>query len=177
MGLTGQSKALSYKTNARDRQSTDRVDQGSYPAYAEVLETDLEIPQEVASSKSLDHTAGWCVAPQSTFPVHLLPLRIRKDHIQSSAVDEKCLNHGHPVDIPVQACASVKACVCFGPQEPGHSWRESIEDEMVREKADQNFVDVVRHGFETQLRSQRLTELDQHRRRWDRVTHGVECWR
>src|SRR5690242_5768716 len=100
--------------------------QSTHATDIEVLYTDLEIPQEVAGSETLDHAASWCVTPQPGFPVHLLSLWVRKDHIQSSTVDEERLNHGDPVNVPVQAGALVKTCVRLWAHEFGYRRRQHV---------------------------------------------------
>lgn len=103
-----------YKANASHCQRANRVQQSAESRQRNVLGGYLQIPQEISCGKSLNHATCGRVSPQPAHPVHLLPFRVSEDDPEGGRVDEQSLDHGHPVDVPVQSRAPVEVVVHLG---------------------------------------------------------------
>ena len=69
-----------------------------------------EIPQEVASCKGLDQArrASVAVYALNSAMLHVSSLFICEHYPEGEGVDQKRLDEGHGVDVPIDACASVE---------------------------------------------------------------------
>ena len=144
-------KRTTYETNTGDCQSADGVDQRAYSSNVDVLGRDLKVPQEVSSSESLNHAASWCITPESTPPVHLVSLFILENDPQRSGAYEDSLDHGDPVDVPVESRALVEAIVYLGTDKLRNGRGKDMEDEMVTQEAEEDLMDMVRKCCQAQL--------------------------
>lgn len=68
------------------------------------------------------HARSGGVAPKSSPPIHLMSLLILENHPQSSCVDEEGLDHGYPMDIPVESRALIETLVSLWAHEFRNSW-------------------------------------------------------
>ena len=123
-------------------------------------------------SEALHQAASRSVAPKPPRPVHGFALTVCQDHEQCCTVDGDCLDHGYPVNVPVQTCALVEALVCLGTYESRQGRRQDIEYEVVPQKSEYDLVSVVWKGAQRELIGKRLCELYEERRSGDGITHG-----
>lgn len=124
------------------------------------------------SSEALHHAASWCVAPEPPRPVHLFALAIGEDHIEGGGIDEQRLDHGHPVDVPVETRALVEAIIRLWTYSTRQDGGQDVEDEVIPQEAECDLVGVIWQCGERQLVRQRFGELYEERRSRDGITHG-----
>jgi hypothetical protein len=128
----------------------------THAGYGHVLRGDLEIPKEVASSKALNlqvtstlsafdlkdnvlvmfsyHARSGSVAPQPTPPIHLMSLLILEDHPQSSCVDEESLDHGYPMNVPIESRALVETSVSLWTDKFRNGRRQNMKNKVISKK-------------------------------------------
>lgn len=141
-----------YITQRKDRQCGHSVRQHAITKDLDMPTTLPKIPQKVAQSKRLEHSAQSRVFPNSFLPVlspaYLLPLLIEENHIKRQSADYDTLKERHNMHIPINPRAVVESIVFVGDEKAGEERGHDGTDPGVESKGEEDFVDVERESWE-----------------------------
>lgn len=112
------------------------------PEDVHVPRGDDEIPQEVASSKALDHTACASVSPYALLPGHVLPVIVNEHDPECNGVDEAALDKRHDMRVPADLPSVRELGIDVREEDGGEDGRNRIVDDSVQKAAGQDFMYV-----------------------------------
>ncbi|KAI4252431.1 MAG: hypothetical protein L6R42_007964, partial [Xanthoria sp. 1 TBL-2021] len=107
-----------------------------------ISKTDLQVPQEIACRKRLDHAVGPGISPYALFHAHTLALLVGDHHPNRGCADDDTLDQTDDVDIPVDPASERKRRVDGREEAAGEEWGDVGADDVVRQSSEEEFVDV-----------------------------------